>query len=204
MYKTIKRIFDIIGALILLTLTLPLSFVVILATIYQNKGTPFFVQKRPGKDGIIFNLLKFKTMNDKTDDRGKLLPDYQRLTRIGSFVRSLSIDELPQLINVVKGDMSLIGPRPLLIRYLPLYDEFQKKRHNVRPGITGWAQINGRNAIGWNEKFKFDVWYVENLSFMLDLKIVFLSVKKIIGREGISASEKVTMPFFNGSSEENK
>lgn len=164
-----------------------------------NKGKPFFFQRRPGKNEKIFKVIKFKTMNDKKDSEGDLLPDAERLTSIGSFVRKTSLDEIPQLINVLKGDMSLIGPRPLLPQYLPLYNEEQKKRHKVKPGITGWAQVNGRNAISWKQKFEYDVWYVENLTFLLDLKILLLTVKKVVVSEGISSDTSVTMEKFKGN-----
>ena len=164
----------------------------------SNKGNPFFFQLRPGKGGRLFLLLKFKTMNDLKDTAGNLLPDEKRITRLGRFIRKSSIDELPQLINVLKGDMSLIGPRPLLPEYLPLYTVRQNRRHDVRPGITGWAQVNGRNAISWEEKFKLDVWYVENISFKLDMKILTLTMKKIIKPEGISQQGHATMPVFKG------
>lgn len=200
MYKIFfKRAFDFIFALVALTL---LSWVLILTFLilyFNNKGKVFFTQKRPGKNGIVFKILKFKTMNDKVDKNGKLLPDNDRITKFGNFIRKTSIDELPQLFNVFVGDMSLVGPRPLLVSYMPLYDDEQSKRHNVRPGITGWAQINGRNAISWNDKFKLDVWYVGNLTFLIDLRIIFLTVKKVFMREGISKSAIVTMEAFKGN-----
>ena len=164
-----------------------------------NSGKPFFFQSRPGKHGRIFKVIKFKTMNDKKDENGNLLPDEVRLTQAGKFIRKTSLDEIPQLINVIKGDMSLIGPRPLLVEYLPLYNEEQKRRHEIRPGITGWAQINGRNAITWEEKFQLDVWYVDHISFLLDMKILFLTFKKVFKGEGISSNTNVTMELFNGS-----
>lgn len=159
----------------------------------------FFIQERPGKNTKVFKIVKFKTMTDEKDADGKLLPDEKRLTNIGKFVRSTSIDELPQLINVVKGDMAIVGPRPLLVKYLPLYSSFQSKRHDVRPGITGWAQVNGRNAISWDKKFELDVWYTENLSFLLDVKIILLTIKKVFWREGISAETSATMETFTGN-----
>ena len=165
----------------------------------SNNVRPFFIQKRPGKSEKIFSIIKFKTMNNKKDSLGNLLSDAQRLTKIGSFVRKTSIDEIPQLINVLKGDMSLIGPRPLLPEYLPLYNELQKIRNKVKPGITGWAQINGRNAISWQQKFEYDVWYVDNISFRLDLKIVLLTIKKIIIKEGINSADSATINPFNGN-----
>lgn len=166
---------------------------------FANNGKPFFFQTRPGKDEQLFKIIKFKTMNDKKDADGNLLSDAERLTPIGSFVRKTSLDEIPQLLNVLKGDMSLIGPRPLLIQYLPLYNSIQKKRHDIRPGITGWAQVNGRNAISWEQKFAYDVWYVENCTFALDVKILFLTVKKVFKSEGISQEGEVTMEVFKGN-----
>ena len=165
----------------------------------NEKNGIFFVQERPGLKGRIFKMIKFKTMTDERDKEGNLLPDEKRLTRMGRFVRSISLDELPQLFNVLKGDMSLIGPRPLLPQYLPLYSEKQAKRHDVRPGITGWAQVNGRNAISWQRKFEYDVWYVDHLSFVLDMKILFLTIKKVFIREGINSSTSATMELFTGN-----
>lgn len=190
---------DLVLGSIGLVLSLPLfvPFTVLLAL--ANDGYPFFFQKRPGKNNKIFKVIKFKTMNDKKDGRGKLLPDDQRLTKIGKFVRSTSLDEIPQLINVIKGDMSLIGPWPLLVKYLPLYSDRQSRRHEVRPGKTGWAQVNGRNAISWEQKFEYDVYYVDNLSFLLDLKILFLTIKKVLKREGISGQDTATMKPFQGN-----
>lgn len=199
MYKHyIKRIFDFFIALIGLLFLSPLFIIVTIGLFFANQGKPFFFQARPGKGGHIFKIVKFKTMNDRRDMKGDLLPDEQRLTSIGSFVRKTSLDEIPQLINVLKGDMSLIGPRPLLVQYLPLYNAHQKRRHEVRPGITGWAQVNGRNAISWENKFDYDVWYVENISISLDLKILYLTVIKVIMREGISADGQVTAEAFKG------
>ena len=171
----------------------------ILALTVTTKGHPFFFQKRPGRHGKIFTILKFKTMNDRRDANGILLPDTERITKIGGILRKTSMDELLQLINVLKGEMSIVGPRPLLIQYLPLYNEEQAQRHNVRPGITGWAQVNGRNAISWKQKFEYDVWYVRNLSFKTDLIILLLTLKKVFRREGISASLTETMEFFRGN-----
>ena len=171
--------------------------VLVLLTI-ANLGSPFFIQTRPGKNGDYFNIIKFKTMNDKTDENGELYPDDIRLTTIGKIVRKTSLDELPQLLNVIKGDMSFVGPRPLLPEYLPLYSKEQARRHEVKPGITGWAQVNGRNAISWQEKFKLDVWYVDHQSFILDLKILFKTVKKIFISEGISAEGQATTTRFKG------
>jgi lipopolysaccharide/colanic/teichoic acid biosynthesis glycosyltransferase len=165
----------------------------------SNSGKVFFRQERPGKNGKVFKVIKFKTMNDRKGRDGKLLPDNERLTTIGKFIRTTSMDELPQLLNVLKGDMSLIGPRPLLVKYLPLYSHHQARRHEVRPGITGWAQVNGRNAISWEEKFEYDVWYVDNLSMLLDLKIIFRTIQKVIIREGISSTTTLTMEAFKGN-----
>jgi undecaprenyl phosphate N,N'-diacetylbacillosamine 1-phosphate transferase len=200
MYRAfIKRTFDIVASSIGLLLLCPVIFTVTLLLIFANRGRPFFFQPRPGKGERVFNIIKFKTMNDKKDVDGNLLPDAQRLTKLGSFVRKTSLDELPQLINVLKGDMSLIGPRPLRTYYLPLYSEIQRKRHNVRPGITGWAQVNGRNAISWTEKFKYDVYYVENISFSLDCLILLKTAMNVITSKDINASKDVTMERFNGS-----
>jgi lipopolysaccharide/colanic/teichoic acid biosynthesis glycosyltransferase len=199
MYKNyIKRVLDLIISLIGLVLILPLFILVVVRLFFANQGKPFFFQLRPGKNGQLFKIIKFKTMNDKKDGDGNLLSDADRLTKMGQLVRRTSLDELPQLINVLKGDMSLIGPRPLLPEYLPLYNEFQKRRHEVKPGITGWAQVNGRNAISWQHKFEYDVWYVDNLSFLLDIKILFLTIKKVFISEGISHQGEATMSYFNG------
>jgi lipopolysaccharide/colanic/teichoic acid biosynthesis glycosyltransferase len=200
MYKTyFKRILDFTAALIGFILLSPIFMLVMIGLFFANQGKPFFFQTRPGRNEHLFNIIKFKTMNDKKDPSGQLLPDSERLTKIGAFVRKTSLDEIPQLLNVIKGDMSLIGPRPLLVQYLPLYNDIQKKRHNIRPGITGWAQINGRNAISWNQKFEYDVWYVQHCSFLLDLKILFLTVKKVLVREGVSHEGEVTMEVFKGN-----
>ena len=193
-----KRVLDFFLASIGLVLITPIFLAVMLLLLFSNKGTPFFVQARPGKNARIFNLIKFKTMNDKKDAVGKLLPDVDRITKIGSFIRSTSLDELPQLINVIKGDMALIGPRPLLIKYLPLYSIEQARRHEVRPGISGWAQVNGRNSIPWETKFELDVFYVENLTFRLDIVILFKTLKKVFIREGISSATSITMEDFRG------
>ncbi|MEG1737731.1 MAG: sugar transferase [Odoribacter sp.] len=196
----LKRLFDFIIALSALSILWPILLLVTLWLHFANKGAgAFFFQERPGKQCKIFKVIKFKTMSDERDAQGNLLPDKDRLTPIGKFVRSTSLDELPQLINVLKGDMALIGPRPLLPQYLPLYSEKQARRHEVRPGITGWAQINGRNAISWTQKFEYDVWYVDHLSFLLDLKIIFLTIKKVFVREGISQEGNVTMEYFTGN-----
>ena len=200
MYKLfLKPLFDFIVALIGLLILSPIFLLVMLGLTIANNGKPFFFQKRPGKNEKIFSIIKFKTMNDKKDADGNLLPDAERLTPIGAFVRKTSLDEIPQLINVLKGDMSMIGPRPLLIQYLPLYSAKQKRRHEVRPGITGWAQVNGRNAISWEQKFEYDVWYVDNVSLSLDFKIGLMTVLKIFKREGISSDTSVTMEAFKGN-----
>ncbi|MFH0736056.1 MAG: sugar transferase [bacterium] len=197
--KYFKRILDLIISSILLLLSCPLIFFVSILLYFNNNGKIVFFQKRPGLNEKIFNLYKFKTMNDKKDSDGNLLPDEKRLTKMGALIRKLSLDELLQLINVLKGNMSLIGPRPLLIEYLPLYNEEQKKRHDVKPGITGWAQVNGRNSLSWEDKFRLDVWYVDNISLLLDTKIFFLTILKIFIKEGISSSTSVTMEKFTGT-----
>lgn len=200
MYRNFfKRILDFSVAFVLLFLLSPLLLFATIGLFVANSGKPFFLQQRPGKDGTIFTILKFKTMNDKKDKDGNLLSDAERLTPIGRFVRKTSLDELPQLFNVVKGDMSLIGPRPLLVQYLPLYNEQQRKRHNVRPGITGWAQVNGRNAISWQQKFDYDVWYTENISLKLDALIVLKTIQKVIKREGIAGEAVATAEPFKGN-----
>ena len=201
MYKhCFKRVIDFIIALCVLAVIWPILLVITFWLHFANKGAgAFFLQERPGKNNKIFKVIKFKTMTDKRDADGNLLPDELRLTKVGRFVRSTSIDELPQLINVLKGDMALIGPRPLLVQYLPLYSKEQARRHEVRPGITGWAQCHGRNAISWSKKFELDVWYVDHCSFLLDLKIIFLTVKKVLVREGISSETSVTMEPFTGN-----
>lgn len=194
-----KRLIDFTIVLIVLLIIWPILLIITIWLHFANKGAgAFFTQARPGKDGKIFKVIKYKTMTDERDANGNLLPDADRLTKVGKFVRSTSIDELPQLINVLKGDMALIGPRPLLPQYLPLYSKEQARRHEVRPGITGWAQVNGRNAISWTKKFELDVWYVDHCSFLLDLKIIFLTIKKVFIREGISQEGQATMEFFNG------
>ena len=201
MYKHFfKRLIDFIIVFCVLFVIWPILLVVTLWLHFANKGTgAFFMQERPGKGGKVFKVIKFKTMTDERDADGNLLPDADRLTNVGRFVRSTSIDELPQLINVLKGDMALIGPRPLLVQYLPLYSKEQARRHDVRPGITGWAQVNGRNAISWMKKFELDVWYVDHCSFLLDVKIIFLTIKKVFVREGISQEGQATMEFFTGN-----
>ena len=201
MYRgLIKRLLDFFISLIALLILSPVLIIISVWLYFVNEGAGvFFTQDRPGKNNRIFRLIKFKTMNDKRDKDGKLLPDGERLTKAGRLVRSTSLDEIPQLINVLKGDMSLIGPRPLLIKYLPLYNAEQARRHEVRPGITGWAQVNGRNAISWEEKFKLDVWYVDHVSFLLDIKILLKTVYNVIKREGISSDTSATMEAFKGN-----
>ena len=196
----LKRLIDFIVVFGVLVIIWPILLIMTLWLHFANRGAgAFFTQERPGQYGKIFKVIKFKTMTDERDENGDLLPDEKRLTKIGKFIRSTSVDELPQLFNVLKGDMSLIGPRPLLPQYLPLYSKEQARRHEVRPGITGWAQVNGRNAIGWTKKFELDVWYVDHCSFLLDLKIIFLTVKKVFVREGISSDTSVTMEPFTGN-----
>ena len=201
MYKHFfKRLIDFLIVLNVLLIIWPILLIIIIWLHFANKGAGvFFTQERPGKGGKIFKVIKFKTMTDERDADGNLLPDADRLTNVGRFVRSTSIDELPQLINVLKGDMALIGPRPLLVQYLPLYNKEQARRHDVRPGITGWAQVNGRNAISWTKKFELDVWYVDHCSLWLDVKIIFLTIKKVFVREGISQEGQATMEFFTGN-----
>ena len=203
MYKHFfKRVIDFTIALIALLTIWPILLVIYVWLTIANKGAgAFFFQERPGRHGKIFKVIKFKTMTDERDANGELLPDAQRLTKVGRFVRSTSIDELPQFINVLKGDMSLIGPRPLLVQYLPLYSKEQARRHEVRPGISGWAQCHGRNAITWTEKFKLDVWYVDHCTFWTDLKVVFITIKKVLGRKDINTTtgQSATMDYFNGS-----
>lgn len=200
MYKHFfKRAIDFIVVLVALLIIWPILAIIALWLHFANKGAgAFFLQERPGKDAKVFKVIKFKTMTDERDTDGKLLPDEQRLTKVGAFVRSTSMDELPQLINVLKGDMSLIGPRPLLVRYLPLYSKEQARRHEVRPGITGWAQCHGRNAISWQKKFEFDVWYVDHISFLMDFKVILLTIKKVINRDDINSATSATMEAFNG------
>ena len=201
MYKYFfKRLIDFIIVFCVLVVIWPILLIITLWLHFANKGAgAFFAQERPGKGGKVFKVIKFKTMTDERDADGNLLPDADRLTNVGRFVRSTSIDELPQLINVLKGDMALIGPRPLLVQYLPLYSKEQARRHDVRQGITGWAQVNGRNAISWTKKFELDVWYVDHCSFWLDVKIIFLTIKKVFVREGISQEGQATMEFFTGN-----
>ena len=200
MYKNyFKPLLDFLTAFIGLLLVSPIFIVATISLYFANHGKPFFLQTRPGKEGRLFKIIKFKTMNDAKDAQGLLLPDAKRLTTVGRWVRKTSLDELPQLLNVLKGDMSFVGPRPLLPEYLPLYSKRQRRRHEVKPGITGWAQVNGRNAISWEQKFEYDVWYVEHINFWLDLKILFLTVKKVFVREGISSDGQATMEVFKGN-----
>lgn len=203
MYKHFfKRLLDLFISLIAIICISPLLLIIIVWLYFANKGAGvFFTQERPGKGGKIFKVIKFKTMTDERDAEGKLLPDAQRITKVGKFIRSTSIDELPQLFNVLKGDMALIGPRPLLVRYLPLYSPEQARRHEVRPGITGWAQVHGRNAISWTEKFKLDVWYVDHCTLWTDIKVIFITIKKVLFRDDINTTsgQSATMPFFDGT-----
>ena len=200
MYKSFfKRGVDFTASVFVIVLLSPVFITILTILFFANDGKPFFYQIRPGKNGVLFKIVKFKTMNDKIDTNGNLLPDALRLTKMGSFVRKTSLDEIPQLWNVLRGNMSLIGPRPLLIQYLDLYSDFQKKRHEIKPGITGWAQVNGRNTINWQQKFEFDVWYVENCTFVLDCKIVLITLKKVFISEGISARDSATIEEFKGN-----
>ena len=199
MYKRLLKPFlDFILALLGLLLLSPVFFMIMILLLVSNGGQPFFTQLRPGKNERIFRLIKFRTMNNKKDKEAKLLPDAERLTNVGKFIRSTSLDEIPQLFNVIKGDMSLIGPRPLLVKYLDRYTKSQKRRHVIKPGITGWAQVNGRNALSWEEKFELDVFYVDNLSFRLDAKIFFKTIKKVIIRHGVTAAGQATVQEFKG------
>ncbi len=198
--RFLKRVVDFILTFVALVFILPVLLPVSVSLYFANRGAGiFFTQSRPGKNGRIFKVIKFKTMTDERDSKGNLLSDEVRLTKIGKFIRSTSIDELPQFLNVLKGDMALIGPRPLLVQYLPLYSKEQARRHEVRPGLSGWAQCHGRNAISWKEKFELDVWYVDHCSFLLDLKIIFLTIKKVLIREGISQEGQATIEPFNGN-----
>ena len=200
MYKNfIKPAIDFVLALVGFLFLSPVFVMVTIGLFFANDGKPFFFQLRPGKDGKIFKIIKFKTMTDKKDENGNLLPDADRLTKIGSFVRKTSLDEIPQLLNVIKGDMALVGPRPLLPQYLELYNDFQRRRNEVKPGITGWAQVNGRNSISWEKKFEYDVWYVDNVSFLLDIKILILTVLKVVKSEGINEQGKATSEEFKGN-----
>ena len=200
MYKNfIKPVIDFVLALVGFLFLSPVFVLVAIGLFFANDGKPFFFQLRPGKDGKIFKIIKFKTMTDKKDENGNLLPDADRLTKIGGFVRKTSLDEIPQLLNVIKGDMALVGPRPLLPQYLELYNDFQRRRNEVKPGITGWAQVNGRNSISWEKKFEYDVWYVDNVSFLLDIKILIMTVLKVVKSEGINEQGQATSEEFKGN-----
>lgn len=204
MSKFFKRLFDIIASVSGLIFLSPV-FLLLIYLIRKNLGEPvFFTQERPGKDGKPFKMIKFRSMRDAVDKNGNPLPDSERLTPFGKKLRATSLDELPELWNVLKGEMSLVGPRPLLMSYLPLYNEFQNRRHEMRPGVTGWAQVNGRNALSWDEKFAHDIWYIDHYSFWLDMKILFLTVKKVFIKEGISAEGEATMPYFTGNDTDEK
>jgi undecaprenyl phosphate N,N'-diacetylbacillosamine 1-phosphate transferase len=194
-----KRLMDLLLGLVLIVLTSPFFIIVAIVLVFSNNGNPFFIQSRPGLNGKVFRLIKFKTMAEAFDSKGNLLDDEKGLTNFGKIVRKLSLDELPQFWNVLKGEMSIIGPRPLLEEYLVLYSVHQARRHEVRPGITGWAQVNGRNELDWQKRFELDVWYVDNVSFLLDLKIIFLTIQKIFKREGVSQQGHATMPKFRGN-----
>lgn len=201
-YKYIKRILDIISSLLAIILLSPLLGMLTVIGAFEMKGNPFFTQERPGKDEKIFKLVKFRTMTNAKDKDGNLLPDADRLTRYGKFLRNTSLDELPELFNILKGDMSVIGPRPLLVKYLPRYNQHQHRRHEVRPGLSGWAQVNGRNAISWEDKFNYDVEYVDNYSIVMDVKILFMTILNVLKREGISSETSATMEEFMGTAEE--
>ncbi|MBF1264845.1 MAG: sugar transferase [Neisseria sicca] len=204
MSKFFKRLFDIVASASGLIFLSPV-FLILIYLIRKNLGEPvFFTQERPGKDGKPFKMIKFRSMRDAVDKDGNPLPDSERLTPFGKKLRATSLDELPELWNVLKGEMSLVGPRPLLMSYLPLYNEFQNRRHEMRPGVTGWAQVNGRNALSWDEKFAHDIWYIDHYSFWLDMKILFLTVKKVFIKEGISAEGEATMPYFTGNDTDEK
>lgn len=197
--KFIKPILDFILASIALVFFIPFFVVLSILLAISNRGTPYFFQKRVGKNNAVFTILKFKTMTDEKDSKGQLLPDENRLTWIGNIVRKTSLDEMPQLLNVIKGHMSLVGPRPLLVDYLPLYNDFQKRRHELKPGVTGWVGVNGRNAISWEEKFNLDIWYVDNVSFLLDLKIIWMTIMKVIQSKDINQANQATMSRFDGN-----
>lgn len=201
-YKYIKRILDIISSLLAIIILSPLLGVLTVIGAFEMKGNPFFTQERPGKDEKIFKLVKFRTMTNAKDKDGNLLSDADRLTRYGKFLRNTSLDELPELFNILKGDMSVIGPRPLLVKYLPRYNEHQHRRHEVKPGLSGWAQVNGRNAISWEDKFNYDVEYVDNYSIVMDIKILFMTILNVLKREGISSETSATMEEFMGTAEE--
>lgn len=199
MYLKIKTVMDFLGSLLLLTLFFPLLLIIAILLYFQNQGKPFFLQTRPGKNQKPFNIIKFRSMNERRDADGKLLPDNMRLTKLGRIIRKTSLDELPQLFNVLKGDMSLVGPRPLLFKYIPLYRDKQSMRHFVKPGITGWAQVNGRNSISWTQKFALDVYYVEHISFLLDVRILLKTIIKVFRREGVNQTDQRPMEPFNGN-----
>jgi lipopolysaccharide/colanic/teichoic acid biosynthesis glycosyltransferase len=196
--KFFKRFFDIIFSIIILIVASPVLIIVSIMLFIANRGNIFFIQARPGLNEKIFHIVKFRTMNERRNKNGELLPDNDRITCVGKFIRKSSLDELPQLINVLKGDLSIIGPRPLLVDYLPLYNDVQRRRHEVRPGITGWAQVNGRNSISWKQKFEYDVWYVDNISIILDIKIVKMTLIKVLKSEGVNTSGTITMESFKG------
>ncbi len=202
--KYYKRFLDFVLVAFVCIVVSPIILSIFIVLAMANNGKVFFHQDRCGINGRVFRLIKFRTMTDSRNEEGRLLPDSERLTKVGRFLRSLSLDELPQLFNVIKGDMSLVGPRPLLVKYLPRYNEFQSRRHEVRPGITGWAQVNGRNALSWEKKFEYDVWYVDNISFRLDIKILFMTLIKVLKRENIFHGEGITMEEFKGSAEQDK
>jgi len=201
-YSIIKRILDLFISIFAFLILFPVFITVYIILYILNGGKAFFFQERPGKDEKIFKIIKFKTMNDKKDQDGEFLPFEERVTKIGLFIRKYSLDEIPQLLNVIKGDMSIVGPRPLLAQYLPLYNQEQKKRHHVKPGITGWAQVKGRNSISWKQKFAYDIWYVNNISFLLDVKILLLTIKRIVVPEGINSANGLNMPTFTGGDAE--
>lgn len=201
-YLIIKRILDLFLSIFAFLILFPIFIIVYIILFILNDGKAFFYQERPGKGEKVFKIIKFKTMNDKKNEHGEYLPFEERVTQIGHFIRNYSLDEIPQLLNVIKGDMSIVGPRPLLTNYLQLYSQEQKKRHNVKPGITGWAQVKGRNSILWKQKFEYDVWYVNNISFALDIKILLLTIKRIIVPQGINSSNGLNMPTFTGADEE--
>lgn len=201
-YKYIKRILDIISSLLAIIILSPLLGILTVIGAFEMKGNPFFTQERPGKDEKIFKLVKFRTMTNAKDENGELLSDAERLTKYGKFLRNTSLDELPELFNILKGDMSVIGPRPLLVKYLPRYNQHQHRRHEVKPGLSGWAQVNGRNAISWEDKFNYDVKYVDNYSIVMDIKILFMTILNVLKREGISSETSATMEEFMGTPEE--
>lgn len=194
-----KRVIDFFLSLLGFIMLFPIFVIITVFLFFSNNGKPFFFQARPGKNETIFSIIKFKSMNDKKDSNGNLLPYEDRITAVGAFIRKYSLDEIPQLINVIKGDMSLVGPRPLLVEYVPLYNAEQKKRHSVKPGITGWAQVNGRNTISWDQKFALDIYYVKNISFFLDVKIIVLTIKRVIKKEGVNSADNLNMAPFEGS-----